>query len=270
MRAADLRCRRIGLVRRSQTARTALEYDAVDETTTDAAEALEPADLVILATPLAAFPRFMEAARQHCRPGTLLTDVGSTKRLPQQWASRHLGRKVRYIGSHPMAGGERTGVEFARADLFHGATCFVCPTRRRDDPAAVLLRQLWEAFGGRVVFVSPARHDRLVARISHVPHLAAAALVHLAGSNDWLDAAGPGLRDTTRIASGNPAMWRDILQANRKEVTAGLEEFIQLLTELHALLKDGRDDATEAWLRRAARRRDAWLGRLLDGGRAGD
>ena len=203
VRAAGLKCRRIGYVRSPLSARNAVECDAVDEATQDPAQALAPADLVILSTHLGVFPDYMKTARQHCQPGCLITDVGSTKSLPQQWASQHLGRKVRFVGSHPMAGSERTGVEFARADLFHGATCFVCPKSGKADAAARLLKEFWEALGGRVTILSPAEHDRTVARVSHVPHLVAGAMIHLAGSDEMLNRAGPGLRDATRIASGH-------------------------------------------------------------------
>lgn len=270
IRAAGLKCHRIGYVRNPHSARTALECDAVDEATQDPANALTPADLVILSTPLGVFPDYMKLARQYCRPGCLITDVGSTKQMPQQWASQHLGRKVRFIGSHPMAGSERTGVEFARADLFRGATCFVCPKSGKADTATRLLQEFWEALGGRVKILSPAQHDRTVARVSHVPHLVAGAMIHLAGSDEMLNQAGPGLRDATRIASGNAVMWRDILTCNREEIIAGLDEMQQILATIRGLLAEGKDDEAEAWMQTAADRRNAWLERILARGQAGE
>ncbi len=270
LRAAGLKCRRIGYVRSPRSAEAAVGCDAVDEATMDPAQALPPADVVILATPLSIFPELMKTARQYCQSGCLITDVGSTKRSPQRWASQLLGRKVRFIGSHPMAGSERTGVDFARADLFAGATCFVCPRAGRLDEQAELLRELWEVIGCRVVYLSPTMHDRTVARVSHVPHLVAAGLIHLARRDDMLNMAGPGLRDATRIASGNPAMWRDILSNNRDEVVAGLDEVGKILSHVRTLLAEGRDEQAEAWLAEAARRRDVWQQRVLAQGRAGD
>ncbi len=270
VRAAGLTCRRIGYVRSPQSARNALDCDAVDEATQDPALALAPADLVILSTPIGVFPGYMKLARQYCQPGCLITDVGSTKSAARDWASHLLGRKTRFVGSHPMAGSERTGVEFARADLFHGATCFVCPGSGRADAATRLLEEFWQALGCRVTILSPAEHDRTVARISHVPHLVAGGLIHLAGSDEMLNRAGPGLRDATRIASGNPVMWRDILTTNRDEVVAGLDELQQILATIRRLLAEGKDDQAEQWMESAARMRNAWLQRILARGQAGE
>lgn len=269
LRAAGLKCRRIGLVRNPLSGRAAVECDAIDEMTVNPAEAYTTAELVILCTPLGAFPQYMQTARQYCQPGCLITDVGSTKRIPQQWATQYLGRKARFIGSHPMAGSERTGVEFARADLFAGATCFVCP-RGKPDAAAELIRQLWEVIGCRVIFLSPAAHDRAVARLSHVPHLVAGGMIHLAKTDEMLNMAGPGLRDATRIASGNPTMWKDILANNRDEIVAGLAEMEGILAHIRQLLTEGKDEEAQAWMQHAAERRNAWQQRVLARGQAGD
>lgn len=270
LRAAGLVCRRIGYVRSPRSAQAAIDCDAVDEATQDPAEAFASADLVILATPLGIFPQLLQEARQNCDARALITDVGSTKRTPQQWASQYLGRKVRFVGSHPMAGSERTGVEFARADLFQGATCFVCPKSGRADGATGLLKEFWEAIGCRVTILSPEQHDKTVARVSHVPHLVAGGLIHLAGSDEMLNRAGPGLRDATRIASGNPVMWRDILTSNRDEIVAGLDEIQEILARIRSLLAEGKDDEAEVWMQRAAERRNAWLQRIMALGQAGE
>ncbi len=269
IRAAGLKCRRIGFVRRPLSGQAALDCDAVDEATMDPAEAFTPAELVILCTPLSIFPQYMKLARQYCQPTCLITDVGSTKRSPQQWATEYLGRRARFIGSHPMAGSERTGVDFARADLFAGATCFVCP-KGKPDASAELLKQLWEVIGCRVVFLSPSAHDRTVARVSHVPHLVAGGMIHLAETDDMLNLAGPGLRDATRIASGNPSMWSDILANNRNEIVSGLAEMEKILARIRELLAENKDAEAQAWMQQAADRRNAWLQRVLTRGQAGD
>jgi prephenate dehydrogenase len=270
VRAAGLKCHRVGYVRSPLSGRAAVDCDAVDEATLDASQALASADLVILATPLGIFPQLLRDVRQHARPRALITDVGSTKRAPQCWASQCLGRRLRFIGSHPMAGSERTGVEFARADLFQGATCFVCPGTGRADAGTRLLQEFWEAIGGRVTVLSPAVHDRTVARVSHVPHLVAGGLIHLAGTDQMLNRAGPGLRDATRIASGNPVMWRDILTSNRDEIVAGLDEMQEILARIRTLLAEGKDAEAEAWMQQAAAQRNAWLQRIMARGQAGE
>ena len=137
-------------------------------------------------------------------------------------------------------------------------------------PAAQLLKEFWEALGGRVTILSPAAHDQTVARVSHVPHLVAGGMIHLAGSDETLNRAGPGLRDATRIASGNPVMWRDILTSNRDEIVAGLDEMQQILATIRRLLAEGKDDEAEAWMQAAAQRRNAWLQRVMARGQAGE
>jgi prephenate dehydrogenase len=169
-----------------------------------------------------------------------------------------------------MAGSERTGVEFARADLFQGATCFVCPPGGRPNAASQLLKEFWEAIGGRVTILSPAEHDRTVARVSHVPHLMAGGMIHLAGGDAMLNRAGRGLLDATRIASGNPVMWRDILVSNRDEIVAGLDQMQEILGTIRRLLAESKDDEAQAWMQEAAARRNAWLERILARGQAGE
>ena len=266
LRAVELPCRRIGLVRRPHRARQALACDAVDEATTDPRRGLAEADLVVIATPIGAFREVMKIISQYGPHGAIVTDLGSVKRSPEAWAKRLLRSDLRFVGSHPMAGGERAGVEFARADLFEGAVCFICPGSRSEPQATRLVEHIWRAAGCLTLKTSPARHDALVAKISHVPHLVAAALIHSVRQDDWLDLAGPGLRDATRIASGNPQMWREIVSENRDEIVKALDNMIRQMQSVRATIERGDFARLSRWLAKAAQRRDAWLERLLKRG----
>ena len=167
-----------------------------------------------------------------------------------------------FIGSHPMAGAEKTGVAAARAELFANAVCVVTPTKRSNLAALKKTEQFWTAVGARVLRLTPELHDELVSRSSHLPHVAAPTLANLV-----LDPAHPkaqpllcanGFRDTTRIASGSPEMWRDIAMANRKNLSKTLEAFIHDLKNIQSALKSADEKAAEKFFKTGKQRRDAW------------
>ena len=217
---------------------------AVDETAADAAAAVAGADLVVLAVPVGRAGAVLAAVAGRCRAGAVVTDVGSTKRSVVE-AARGLG--VRFVGSHPMAGGERGGVSHARADLLDGALCLLTPTADTDTDAGATVEAFWRSLGMRTLRLPPDEHDRLMADVSHVPHAAAAAVARQADPAAVPLAAG-GWRDTTRVAGGNPDLWRDILLDNRDHVTAGLRRMRDDVDRLIALLDAGDEQAVRAWL----------------------
>ena len=257
-KAVDERIRVVGVGRRMSSLRRALDAGAIDEASLDPAAGSKGADVIILATPLPAYARHLERIADVVRRGTLVTDVGSTKRLVAGIAERILGKGGAFVGSHPMAGGEQQGPEYARADLFVGATCIVTPTRHT--PPAVVRRaeRFWEMLGGVCVRMSPPAHDRAVARISHLPHLLASLLVHIQKKGD-LDLAGTGWMDTTRIASGSPAMWREIITTNRQAVLNALDAADEEIMHLRDLVETGDGDGIERYLTGAKKRRDQLL-----------
>jgi prephenate dehydrogenase len=184
----------------------------------------------------------------------VVTDVGSTKggivaAAERQAAARPL---VHFVGSHPMAGSERSGYAVARADLFAGATVVVTPTETSAPAAVKGVTELWAALGARVVTLDPATHDRAVAAISHLPHVVAWALVDavVRFEPDALALAARGFRDTTRIAASDPEVWREILLDNRAAVTAGVAAFRRALDELERLMASGDGAALAAFLAR--------------------
>lgn len=192
------------------------------DATTDLAEVVGQADLVVLAVPVGVMPRLSEKVKPHLRAGALITDVGSVKSLPHKMAGEY---ELPFIGSHPMAGSEQTGIEAARKDLFNGAACILTNDQGCPDSEVKALGEFWEDLGCRVSFMTAADHDRAVARISHLPHAMAVATASAAlRSPEDEDLAAGGYRDTTRVASGDPAMWAEIMVENREALTTALED----------------------------------------------
>lgn len=263
LRRRGLAQRVTGFVRRAETAAEVLAVGAVDDATTDLPAAVRGADLVVLCTPVAQIGELARALAPHLAPGAIVTDVGSVKAAIIAAAESPLhAAGAHFVGGHPMAGGEKTGVAAARADLFEGAVCIVTPTPQTDPAAAEIVRGLWRGCGARVVDLDAGTHDALVARTSHLPHLLAFALARYV-----LDPAAPGLqrelcatgfRDTTRIAAGSPPMWRDILLGNRAHVLAALDGLGAQLAELRAAVAAGDAAAVEGFLTEASTRRSAW------------
>ena len=239
--------------RRVEAAREAVKRGAAHEMALTPAEAVRGADLVILCTTVEAMPSVAREMRPGLKRGALVTDVGSTKYDVVRQVGAILAGRATWIGSHPMAGGEREGFRAARADLFERATCLITPLPRSRPAAVARLVAFWEALGGRVASLSPVQHDEVVALISHVPHLAAAALVNLVSrrKSPALDCVGNGFRDMTRIAAGSPDMWTGIVMSNREEIRRGLEALIEELETLRREVANGSAAELRALLGRA-------------------
>jgi prephenate dehydrogenase len=191
--------------------------------------------MVILATPICTFERIFGEIADFLKPGCIVTDVGSTKALPHRWARRLLPKDVFYVGSHPVAGSEQRGVEFARDDLLEDANCILTATANTSKWAVGRLTELWSKLGCTVTVMTPQEHDRVLANVSHLPHIVAAALVNMTVSNE-LGFAGKGFSDATRIASSPANIWVDILLTNPKNVGRAVDRLIrQLLVMRRAL-----------------------------------
>jgi prephenate dehydrogenase len=255
----------VGLGRSAENLRIARERGLIDRIARDPADAVAGADAIVLAAPVAACAPLAEAFAPYARPGTLLTDVASVKgsvvaALEARW--RGIGPVV---GAHPIAGSEAAGAGAADPALFRGRLCIITPTADTDPGALGRVRALWEGVGARVEEMSPTVHDELFARVSHLPHLIAYALIDaLAGvrieGRSALDYAGSGLRDTTRIAASLAELWRDIALANAPALRAAIAEFRAALDRLERLIAAGDGSGLEAALD-AART----LRRRLDG-----
>ena len=243
----------VGVGRDRQRLEGPLRAGLVDRIATDVAAGVDGADCVVLAATVLANERLLESIWARVPAGALLTDVGSTKRRIVTAAERlAAGRPLAFLGSHPMAGSEKSGWQVARADLFRGATVIVTPTDATEPRAIKGVSALWEALGARVSALDPETHDRTVAAISHLPHVAAWALVDAVGRFEpgALAFAARGFKDTTRIAASDPSMWRDVLLDNAPAVRASLGAFRAALDELERLLAAGDAAGIERLLAR--------------------
>ena len=247
-------CRVVGYGHRAETLNEALRVGAIDVASGSAAEAAAGADLVILCTPVGIFEEILTVIGPALAPGAIVTDVGSTKRSVVAAAERLVPTGAAFVGSHPMAGSEKRGVRFATADLFHGAVCITTPTARTQSAALERVERFWESLGMRMARLSPAEHDRRLADISHLPHALAAALVSVQDVAS-LPLAGKGILDATRIAAGDPGLWRDIFIDNRDNLRESLRRFRSQLDILESSLDTADSESIKTWLEAAASRR---------------
>jgi prephenate dehydrogenase len=231
----------------------------IENCTSDLAEAVQDASLLVLAVPVGSMADLVSAALEAGLPGDcLITDVGSVKRTPHREIGKRLkGQTVHFIGSHPMAGSERNGLAAVTPDLFNNAACLLTNDGGAPAAQAAALERFWKAIGCRTSWMSAAIHDELVARISHLPHLiaASAARVCLKDPSESRFGGG-GLRDTTRVAAGNPVMWAEIVIENREALIEPLQETISDLREILAALESGSEEQARKWLVTAKQKRD--------------
>jgi prephenate dehydrogenase len=226
-------------------------------------EAVARADLVVLCTPLSQMRELALAMRPFLKPGALVTDVGSVKAgLAQELEPLLLETGACFVGSHPMAGSEKTGLAAARADLFHNAICLVTPTPQSPARAVEAVLEFWKGLGGLPVQLTPELHDDLVSRSSHLPHVVAAELANYvlspAHPKEQALVCASGFRDTTRIAASSPAMWRDVALANRKNLSRVLGVFVADLQEFQLALEREDVQAIEEFFTKARQRREQW------------
>ncbi len=253
----------VGFARRSATVEEALAAGAVDQGTTDLSAAVEEADLIVLCVPPGRMGALAERFVPCCRKGALVTDIGSVKRsVVEELAARVRHTAVGFVGSHPMAGGEKSGVAHASAELFEGAICAVTPQQTTPRAQVERICEFWAAIGGKPIEVDPARHDRLVGRSSHLPHIVASVLAYetLEPDRDELLTAmtASGFADVTRIAEGHPEIWQDILLANADNVGEALDGYLENLAEFRRRLAQRDAEGMGRLLREARNRRKRW------------
>jgi prephenate dehydrogenase len=256
-RAHDVAREIVGIGRDRGRLEPPLRAGAVDRVTTDLAAGIRDADFVVLAATVLANEQLLAEAWRAVAPAAVITDVGSTKRGIVAVAERLPGARA-FVGSHPMAGSEKSGYAVARADLFQNATVIVTPTDASEPRAVKGVTAFWEALGARVSALDPETHDRVVAAISHLPHVAAWALVDAVARFEpgALPFAARGFKDTTRIAAADPAMWTEILLGNREALVASLAAFRGALAELERLIAAGDRDGIAAVLARLKAQRE--------------
>jgi prephenate dehydrogenase len=238
----------IGIGRREASVNEAQRFGAIDRGTTDLNEGVATAELIVVCTPVDTITSMVVLTAAACRPNALITDAGSTKEAITSTIDAALsGRRAGspFVGSHPLAGDHRGGVEFARADLFDGRTVVVTPTSETRPAAVVEVTDFWQSLGATVTTMSPAEHDAALAATSHLPHLVAAALA-ASTPEKLLPLAASGWRDTTRVAAGEPSLWQPIFATNRRHVLSALDRFREKL----AALRESLDQADDGQLLR--------------------
>lgn len=255
-----------GYVRREKTIAECEKAGATDYAIRDFAAAVSNADLVVLCTPLAQMRALAERFLPALKRGAIVTDVGSVKADVVRELESLVARAGAYfVGSHPMAGGEKAGVAAARADLFENTVCILTPTPKSHFAAVRELERFWKSLGARVLKLRPEQHDLYASRTSHLPHIVAASLSNLvlspAQPKAQAQLCANGFRDTTRIASGSPEMWRDIALANRKHLSNAVTDFISELRTFEKALKSADAQAIEQFFETAKNRRDKWKAR---------
>lgn len=263
MRSRGLAERIIGYARSESTRAEALRRGCVTETCDEPAAACAEADLIVLAVPVGAAPELLSVISEAACEEALVTDVGSTKTSIVAAATSRLTRPGRFVGAHPMAGGERTGPTHTEVNLFADRPAILTPTDITEPDALRRIEQLWRALGSRVHRMAPEVHDRVVARISHLPHLLACALMELAERDNALSVASTGLRDVSRPASGDPAMWTDILRDNAPAMLEMIDELTGQLEQWRRVIADadGNPDRLTERLAGAKHIRDQWRAR---------
>jgi prephenate dehydrogenase len=252
----------IGFSRSSETVAKAKDCGAIDQVAENPASAVAGADLVVIATPVMTTKEVLASISEHLSPKCLVTDTGSTKTKVMQWAGEYLPSKVSFIGGHPMAGKETSGIDEADADLFRGCIWCLTPSTCATPQAVRKLKKLVESIGARPFFIDAETHDNLVAGVSHLPMLLSTAFVTATmKSRLWPEmaklAAG-GYRDFSRLASGSPEMNRDICLTNREKIVDWLDRYIEVLKGYRNLVAEDSDELAEM-LAQAREAREKWL-----------
>ncbi len=246
-----------------KTRQRALELKVIDQACNSVAEAVQGADLVLLAVPVGAMQSSFAAMRSALAPQALLMDVGSTKCDVIAAAQAHLGERLScLVPSHPIAGKEVAGIEHAEATLYQARRTILTPLPQNSIRQIKMASEVWTAIGSHVSHMTPEAHDATFAAVSHLPHLLAFAAVNALTAQPqgaaFLEMAGPGFRDFSRIAASDSAVWRDILSANHTEVLTQLAHFRRALDAFENALKQGDNAALQQLIQQASAVRSGW------------
>jgi prephenate dehydrogenase len=254
----------VGIGRGEVNLRKAVELGVIDRYTTDPREGVAGADLVFLATPVCSIAALVELIAPALAAGCIVTDGGSVKEDIVASCERLMPAATHFVGGHPIAGTEHSGVEASFATLFQGRRCILTPTGQTDGEALQKVSRMWEIAGSEVIMMDVVKHDRVVAAISHLPHMVAYSLVNAVEGYDRFDesilrySAG-GFRDFTRIASSDPEMWRDIALMNRDAVLEMMDLFAGYFGRLRSLVEQGDGDGMRRFFAESKEIRDAIL-----------
>jgi prephenate dehydrogenase len=246
----------VGIGRRQASLRTARQIGAADHTTIDLNKGVADAELVVVCSPVGQIIEHVRQAAQHCPERAILTDVGSVKQAIVEPLDAGLARGCRFLGGHPIAGSEKTGPANASSELFEGRVVILTPTKNTRAEDYDLIEEFWESLGSVVVKMTPDEHDQALALTSHLPHIAAAVLA-MTVPERLFRCCGSGMLDTSRVAAGDPELWRQILTSNRDDVLTALERYGTNLAALHGAIRDNNQDEITRFLTLAKKNRDA-------------
>ncbi|MBJ6750480.1 prephenate dehydrogenase [Geomonas anaerohicana] len=254
----------VGVGRGEANLKRGVELGVLDSYSTDAREAVAGADLVFVATPVCTIPKVVAEIAPYLAPGCIVTDGGSVKESVVTACEPLMPAGTYFVGGHPIAGTEHSGVEASFSTLYVGRRCIVTPTANTNQVALEKVVELWKVAGSTVPLMDPVQHDRVVAAISHLPHMVAYSLVNAVDGydrfgGDLLSFSAGGFRDFTRIASSDPVMWRDIALTNREAILEMMDFFSVYLEKLRALVDEGDADGLQAFFLNSKQKRDAIL-----------
>lgn len=254
----------VGIGRGEANLKKGVELGVLDSYTTIAAEGVKGADLVFIATPVCTIPKVVAEIAPHLAPGCIVTDGGSVKEFVVAACEPLMPEGTYFVGGHPIAGTEHSGVEASFSTLYQGRRCIVTPTDKTDKAALEKVVELWKVAGSNVPLMDPVQHDLVVAAISHLPHMVAYSLVNAVDGydrfgGDLLSFSAGGFRDFTRIASSDPVMWRDIALTNREAILEMMDFFSGYLDKLRTLVAAEDAQGLEAFFLNSKQKRDAIL-----------
>ncbi len=250
----------VGVFRRESTRRKALRARAVTKGTLSIAKGVREADLIIIASPVHSIPALAKEALKYAKKGAIVTDVGSTKGwIVSEIEKNFKSNSAFFVGSHPMAGSDKTGVEAAKDNLLQGAPCIVTKTRNTNKDAIGKIKRFWLKLGSKVSVMTPEEHDKRISFVSHLPHFAAFSIADTV-PEEYIKYAAEGFGDTTRVASSDPKLWADILLTNKEEVLASATAFEKTNKKLKKILEQNDAPSLVKLLSRAKARRDKFHG----------
>jgi prephenate dehydrogenase len=245
----------IGVARRESSRKKALKFKAVDKATLDLAGAVKDADLVIIASPVGKIADLAHAALKFMKKGAILTDVGSTKRDIVRQVEKFANKKVHFVGAHPMAGSEKTGVENATPFIFERAPLIITKTKNTNKRALRRVRAFWGRLGCRTFVISPQKHDVDISLASYLPHVVSFALSS-SGTKDSLKFAASSLKDMTRVSASSPELWKDILLSAGPSVLESIRVFSGQLKTLEKAIRQKDKEKVKEFLTKAKRMRE--------------
>lgn len=239
----------VGFGRNADNLNKAVDLGFIDSGSTDLKTAVEGADLIVLCTPVGVLVERVREMIPFLAPGCIITDAGSVKGTLVREIDALLSAPLYYVGAHPIAGGERSGIEASSVDLLTGAKCIITPTAKTEADALERITEFWSAVGMETVRMDADEHDLIFGALSHLPHVVAFALMNTVAKvrtenhGEVLSLSGGGLRDITRIASSDPVMWRDICLKNKDSIVQLIDQYQESLADIKTMIEKGQSDA---------------------------